>query len=172
MKFHDNPAVFLISLAQILFFISLTQQQHKHPVKANGGFYYIRDIILIDFLVEVLHFLFAVLLMVPQVEVGTGMNTFHFFKTYGEVVFYITSSIVVVRKFYVVVETVFFGRNFQGQMPFHPLLLHEFIPLLLGPGSYKKLHLHLIEFHHPEDKQAVNNLIPESLANLGNTKGY
>src|ERR1700730_11393208 len=99
------------------------------------------------------------------------MDTFNFFKADGKFIFNITGGVSIMRQLYVVMEPIFFLWNTKTQMPFHSFLFPEVVPFLLCAGPDEELHLHLLEFPHPENELAGNNLISECLTDLCNTKG-
>ena len=70
-----------------------------------------------------------------------------------------------------IVKPVFVLRDAQTEVPLHAGVLPVLVPFLLGPGADKKLHFHLFELPHPEDKLPGNDLIPEGFADLGDTEG-
>src|SRR4051812_23563943 len=98
------------------------------------------------------------------------MNTLHFFKTNGEIVLNICSSVGIMCQLHVIMKAVFFFWNAQAQVPFHSLLFPELVPLFLCTGANEKLHLHLLKLAHPENKLTGYDLIAECFSNLCNTE--
>ncbi len=110
--------------------------------------------------------------MLRQVEVCTGVDTFHFFETEWHQELDICCSISIVSQFIVVVIAVAGITEAQRFMPFQTNLLPFLEPIQFRSRFYKELHLHLFELTHTEDELTGNNLITESLTNLGNTERY
>ena len=110
--------------------------------------------------------------MLRQVEVGARVYAFDFLESEGHTEFDIGGGVGVVCQFVVVVEAIFFIAHAEGfvpgQTPFFPLLE----PLDFLAGTYKELHLHLLEFAHTEDELASDNLVAEGLAYLRDAEGY
>src|SRR5262249_43799810 len=129
----------------------------------SGRFVYI--------VIEVLQLLFAVFLVLGQVKVGAGVNTFHLLKTNRELVLYITGRICIVRQLHMVVVAVLLFSNTETQMPFHAFFFPEGIPFFLGARAHEEFHLHLLKFTHTKDELAGNDFIPKSLTDLRYTKG-
>src|SRR5699024_2793979 len=100
------------------------------------------------------------------------MNSFDLFKTNWKFKFDIAGFLGVMRQFYMIVVAVFIRGQSQAQVPFQSGLLPILIPFAFRAGTNKKLHLHLLEFPHPEYKLTRYNFIPESLSNLRYTKWY
>src|SRR5258708_6171042 len=108
--------------------------------------------------------------MVAQIEISTGMNSFHLFETKWKLKFNIAGRIGIVRKLQVIMKTIFSFRETKTTMPLHTRLLPFLIPFKISSRLYEILHLHLLKFTHAENKLACNNFIPECFARLRNTK--
>src|SRR5687767_6524563 len=98
------------------------------------------------------------------------MNTFHFLETNWEIIFDIACSISIMRQFHMIMKPVFLFWNAQAEVPLHSFFFPELVPLFLRTRPDKKLHFHLLEFTHPENKLPGNNFISECFAYLCNTK--
>src|SRR5690606_19996545 len=94
----------------------------------------------------------------------------YFFKSDGEIIFYIAGSIGIMGQLYMVVKPEFFFRDAQADMPFHPGFFPVIIPFFLRTGSYKKLHFHLLKFPHTKDKLARYDFIPECFSCLSDSE--
>src|SRR5688572_9468396 len=155
----------------------MAQYRKKHSVQSNGSFNYIRNIISVRFAcfgiyfsIEILHFLFTVLLVILQIKISTTMNTFQLLKTDRKIKFNITCSVGIMGQLNVIMKAVILLSKTKGQMPFHPFFFPVFIPLLLCARLNKKLHFHLLKLPHAKNELPRNDLIPECLTNLCNTK--
>ena len=69
-----------------------------------------------------------------------------------------------------VVEAIVFSTEAQSLVPFHTHLFPVFEPVDFSSGLHEELHLHLFEFAHTEDELTGNDLVAESLTDLGDTK--
>src|SRR6202035_2532183 len=125
---------------------------------------------LIEFGIEIRKFFLTVFLVALQIKICTGMNAFHFFKSDRERIFYVAGSVGIMGEFYMVMKTEFVWRYSQAQVPFHPGFFPVFIPFFLSARANEKLHLHLFELPHTEDKLTGDNLVPECFARLGYPK--
>ena len=108
--------------------------------------------------------------MIFQVKITPGVNSFHLLKSDGKLVFNITGSFGIMGQFHMIMETVFFFWYTQVKMPLHSLGFPVFVPFVFSAGAYKKLHLHLLKFAHPENKLSRNNLITKCFSYLGNSE--
>src|SRR5882757_5766133 len=95
------------------------------------------------------------------------MDALYFLESEREIVFDVTGGVRIVCQLDMIVKPVFFFRDAQAEVPFHPGLLPVLIPLLLCAGADKELHFHLLEFPHPEDELPGYDLVAESLPDLG-----
>ena len=100
------------------------------------------------------------------------MNSFHFFETEGEFEFDIGSGIRIMGQLLVIMKTIVFFPESQELMPTHTGRFPFFEPLQFRTGAYKKLHFHLFEFAHPENKLAGDDFITESFTDLGDTERH
>src|SRR4029079_845634 len=76
----------------------------------------------------------------------------------------------IMRKFYMIMKTIFFFRDPEAQVPFHSYFLPGLIPFFLCTGTNKVLHLHLFKLSHAENKLSCYNFISECFSNLCDTK--
>src|SRR5512133_196051 len=95
------------------------------------------------------------------------MYTLNFLESEWEMIFYISCCICIMGKFGMIVEPVIFSAKSESLVPFHPFLLPFRKPVELCSWLHKELHFHLLEFAHPEDKLACNDLISECFTDLG-----
>src|ERR1035437_249858 len=100
------------------------------------------------------------------------MYSFNFFEPERKFKFNVRGRICVMSKFDVVVEAVILTPETESLMPSHPCIFPFFEPFKLTSGLYKKLHLHLFKFPHPENKLPGNYFIPECFSYLRNPKWY
>ncbi len=156
---------------QFLFAKGMRKDGQEHAVQAYGRLDHIGDVVLPEFRIEVLQLFAGELFMAREVEIRSGMDPLQFLEPEGKPEFDICRCICVMRQFLVIVEAVLFGPHPQGQVPFHAGLLPVLIPFLLLPGPDKKLHFHLLEFPHPEDKLTGDDLVAKRLADLGDPEG-
>src|SRR5690606_26322074 len=63
-ELQHHAAVLLFGGAQVLLFVGVAYGEQEHAVQADGGFYYVRDVVLVCFRVKVLQLFAAVLLVV------------------------------------------------------------------------------------------------------------
>ena len=108
--------------------------------------------------------------MLRQVEVCTGVDTFHFFETEWHQELDICCSISIVSQFIVVVIAVAGITEAQRFMPFQTNLLPFLEPFKLIAWTHEELHFHLLELAHAEDELAGYDFVTESLTNLGDTE--
>ena len=142
----------------------------EHAVDPNGGLHHKGDIRFFQLRIIVLNFLSGKLLVLRQIEVGARVNPLHFLETKGELVFHINGGIGVVRQLFVFVKAVVLLAKTKGLVPLHAGFLPLVEPLQLRAGANKKLHFHLLELAHAENKLAGNNLIPECFPDLSDAK--
>ena len=148
----------------------MAQHGQEHTVDANGRLDAVRNIAFAGLRIEVLNLLSADFLMVTEVEVGTGVDTFELLETEREIEFDIRSSIGVVRQFLVVMETVVLCTHAKVDVPLHAVLLPLGEPFHLGARAAEEFHLHLFELLHAEDELAGHDLVAEGLADLGDAE--
>ena len=108
--------------------------------------------------------------MVAQIKIGTRMYSFHFLEAERKIEFDIGCSIGIVRKLFMVVETVVVVAETEGTVPLHPHFLPIGKPFHLVSRTDEKLHFHLLELPHAEDELPCNYLIAKSLAYLCDTE--
>ena len=123
--------------------------------------------------VEVGEVFTAELAVAAQVEIGAVGYAFQFAPAPGEQILDVGSGLGVVRQLFLLV-----GAQAQALRPdavpgipviasIYPLLM----PLLVGAGAHKVLHLHLLELAHAEDEVTGGDFIAERLALLGYAEG-
>ncbi len=100
------------------------------------------------------------------------MYAFKLLEAKGEIELDIGSSIGIMSKLLMVVETIIFSAHAKIDMPLHPLLLPFLKELHLGAWLAEKFHLHLLELSHPKDELPCHNLVSEGLAYLRDTERY
>src|SRR5690606_28020065 len=108
--------------------------------------------------------------MIAQVEVCSGMDPLYFFKSERKFKFDIYCCICVMRQFIMVVKAQAVRWDPQGSMPSHSDVLPMLIPLFFFSRADEKLHFHLLEFAHAENKLSCHNLIPKGFTYLCNTE--
>ena len=108
--------------------------------------------------------------MAAEVEIGAGVNSFHFLEAERHLEFNIRSGIGIMSQLIVVVETVFLVAKSEGFVPFQAELFPEFKPLHFLTRANKELHFHLFEFAHAENKLTGYYLISKCFSDLGNTE--
>jgi len=99
------------------------------------------------------------------------VNAFHFLETEGHLKLNIGGCVGVVSQFIVVVETVLVVTQAQGLVPFEAGFLPLSEPIEFSTRFDKKLHLHLLEFTHAENKLTGHDFVAEGFSNLGYTEG-
>src|SRR5690554_1865788 len=109
--------------------------------------------------------------MLAQVEVGTGVNTFHLLEAEGHLILNVCRCIGIVRQLVVIVKTIFVRTKTKCLVPSHTNCLPVFEPLQLFSRRDEELHLHLLELTHAEDELARHDLIAERLAYLSDAEG-
>ena len=110
--------------------------------------------------------------MLAQVEIRTAMDTFHFLETERHFEFDIGSSICIVGQFFVIVVAIFFVTQSHRLMPFQTGSLPLLEPFHLFARTNEELHFHLFELAHTENELTGNDLVTESLTDLGDTERY
>ena len=108
--------------------------------------------------------------MIRQVEISTGMNSFHFPETKGEMKFNIAGCISIVGQFIMIVETVFFISHSKSRVPAKSFFFPIIIPLYFFSRLNKELHFHLFKFTHSENELPGNYFIPKCFSGLRNSK--
>src|SRR5450759_141303 len=100
------------------------------------------------------------------------MYSFNLLEPEGKFKFNISGSICVMGKFDMIVEAVILTTETESLMPSHSHLFPFLKPLKFTSRLYKKLHLHLFKFPHPEYKLSGNYFIAECFSYLCNSKRY
>src|SRR3990167_5553793 len=98
------------------------------------------------------------------------MNSFQFFETHWEIKLDIGSCISVMCQFDMIVLTVILIAQAQFFMPVQARCFPVIVPLHFFTRTHKKLHFHLFELAHTEDKLARYDLVPERFSDLSNSK--
>src|SRR5678815_5548609 len=116
-KFQYHSVILFLPGAQVFFGISLAHHKQKHPVQSNRCLNNIRSVVAkrltgsgIYIIVEILYFLFAVLLVILQIVIRTGVYSFHLFESYWKIVFDIACGIGIMSEFNVIVKPVLIFR--------------------------------------------------------------
>ena len=109
--------------------------------------------------------------MAGQVEIGAGVDAFHFLEAKGHLKLDIGSRIGVMSQFVVVMKAVLVVTQAQGLVPFEAGFLPLSEPIEFSTRFDKKLHLHLLEFTHAENKLTGHDFVAEGFSNLGYTEG-
>ena len=156
----------------MFLFVSRTHDGQEHTVDADRGLDDEGSVRLVEFGIEVLYLLAAILSVLREVEVGTRVDTFHFLETEGHQELDVGSGIGIVRQFLVVMEAIFLIAQAEGFVPTEAELFPMFEPLHLGAGFYEELHLHLFKLAHTEDKLASHYLVTEGFTYLCDTERY
>ena len=105
-----------------------------------------------------------------QVKVRAGMDTFYFLEPEREFIFDVRGGIRVVSQFLVIVETIVFSPEAESLMPAHAGFFPFLEPLQFRTGTYKELHLHLLELAHTENKLASHDFVAERFTDLSDTE--
>ena len=104
--------------------------------------------------------------MVSEVEVRPRMDSLKLLEAEREVEFDVSGGICIVRKLLMVMETVVAVTHAEGLMPCKTVLFPCLEPVEFRTRLDEELHLHLLEFPHPEDELAGHNLISEGFSYL------
>ena len=154
----------------MLLSIGIAECQQEQAICPNGGFDYIRNVVLVDLWIKVLLLLFRKFLVGLEVKVGTGVDAFHLFESKGEFEFDVHGRIGIVGQLFVWVLAEFVSRCAQSQVPSHSGGRPLFVPFQFGARAHKKLHFHLLKLPHTEDKLPCYDLVTEGFADLGDAK--
>ena len=100
------------------------------------------------------------------------MDTLHFLEAKRHLKLDVGSGIGVVGKLLVVMIAVFLIAETKSLVPFQACLFPALEPLEFLSGAYEKLHFHLFELAHAEDKLTSHNLVAECFSYLCDTEGY
>ncbi len=151
------------------FLLKIGSRDHleEHPVKADRCLHHIRHIRFIQIGIVIRDLLARVFLMLRKVEIGTRMDPFHFLEPKREFIFHVHGSIGIMSQLFMNVKTIVVVAKAKRPVPFHPDIPPGLKPSQLSAGFHEELHLHLLEFPHPEDELAGHDLIAERLADLG-----
>ena len=103
---QDGAAVRLAFGAQVFFLERMAEHHQNRAVEADGGLDDVGDVVLVDFGVEIGELFTAQLCVCLQVEIGAGVDAFHFLEAEGELKLDVAGGIGVVGQLYVVVEAV------------------------------------------------------------------
>ncbi len=109
--------------------------------------------------------------MLREVEVGSGVDTFHFLEAERHLEFDVGGGVGIVGQLVVVVVAVFFIAEAESLVPAQTEFFPGLEPFHFRAGAHEKLHFHLFELSHAEDELAGHNLVTEGLANLSDTEG-
>ena len=161
-----------LAVLELLLLVGVREDGQHHTVDADGGLDHVRSVAFAEFGVEILDLLSGEFLMVAEVEVGPGVDALKLLEAEGELALDIRGGVGVVRKLLMVVETVILRAHTEVHMPLHTGFLPLGEPVELGAGLDEELHLHLLELAHAEDELAGDDLVAESLADLGDTERY
>jgi hypothetical protein len=91
----------------------MAQHGQKSPVETDGGLHHVGNISFVGLLVEILDLPAGEFLMGTQVEIGPGMDSLQLLESDREIKLDIGSGVGVMSKFFMIVKTVFRGRNTQ-----------------------------------------------------------
>ena len=167
MQYHARVAAF-----ELLLFVRSSHYREEHSIDTDRGLYHIRHVALVKFGVEVFDVFTRIFLVLRQVEVRAAVYPLHLFESKGHLELYIGSGIGVVCQLFVVVEAIFAVAKSERPVPTHTEMFPVVEPLHLLARTDKKLHLHLLELTHTEDKLPCHYLIAECLAYLCYTERY
>src|SRR3989344_8026248 len=113
-------------------------------------------------------------LMLGKVPITSIVDSLKLFPAKWRVVLYIPSvfCIMCTLPFLVLTEPQLTFGHPKRQIPHQSFVFPKFVPFLRLPffGLYIKLQFHLFKFPRSKSKVAGRYFIPESFANLGNTK--
>ena len=98
------------------------------------------------------------------------MDSFQFLESEREVELDVGCGVGVMRQLLMVVEAVVLGAHSEADMPFHAVFLPLGKPIHLCAGTAEEFHLHLLELPHPEYELTGDNLVAESLSDLGDSE--
>ena len=101
---------------------------------------------------------------------GAAVNAFNLLESERHTELDVGSRVCVVGELLVVVESVVLCTESECLMPLHTCFLPLREPLQLCAGSFKELHLHLLELAHTEYELTRNDFVTECLTNLCDTK--
>ena len=109
--------------------------------------------------------------MTAQVVIGARMDALNLLEAEGHLKFDVGGCVGVVRKLFVVVETITFRAEAQGLVPLHTPFLPPIKPFVLRARLYEKLHLHLLKLAHTEDKLAGHDFVAKGFTDLRDAEG-
>ena len=160
-----------LAVFEFFFFKAVAHHREEHAVHADTCLDDIRRVALVAFGVEVFYFLARIFCVLRKVEIRAGVYAFHLFEAEGHVELDVGGGVGVVRQLFVVVEAIVFVAEAKGEMPVEARLLPFLEPVELRAGLYEKLHLHLFELAHAEDKLAGHDFVAEGLTDLCDAEG-
>src|SRR5207237_1378505 len=99
--------------------------------------------------------------MIFQIEISSRMNSFKLLESEWKLKFDVTGSVCIMSKLQVIMKTMLAFWESKSKMPLHPGLFPFVVPVHFSSGLHEKLHFHLFEFAHPENKLSCNNFIAE-----------
>ena len=158
----------------LLLVVGVAQHHEHHAVDPRGGLDDVGDVAAPAPGLHVAHLLARVLLVPPEVEVGTVVDALQLLPPDGEQVLDVHRPLRVVRQFVgaVLAEAERFGPYPERMaVERHARLAPVLEPLLVGPRLDEELHLGLFELARAEDEVAGRDLVSERLADLGHAEG-
>ncbi len=109
--------------------------------------------------------------MLGEVEVGAGVDAFHFLESERHLEFDVGGCVGVVGQLVVVVIAIFLVAHAESLVPLQAPLFPVFKPFEFLARTHEELHLHLLELAHAEDELACHDLVAERFAYLGYAEG-
>ena len=156
----------------MLLLVARTHHAQEHTIDADGSLNDVRRVALIEFRIEVLDLLSAVLGVLREVKIRTAVNTLYLLESERHEELDIRSCVGIVSQLVVVVETVFLVTQTEGFMPFETELFPMLEPFEFRSRANEELHLHLLELPHTEHELTSYDLVTERLTDLRNTERH
>jgi len=130
------------------------------------------NVFFLRLIVEVFHALTGNFLVLAEVEVAAGGNTFELLHAERERKHHIHARAGVVRQFFlpVFVHAELARRQADGLVPFQAFGDPRFVPVGVGAGLDEELQFHLLEFPAAEGEVARVDFVAERFADLGDAK--